>query len=78
MAAFWHMGGYAPYVWPAYAMFFLVLLADYLAPALRRRRVLRELHARMQRQKARDARKTALHATRPIRTTDRTPTSPNS
>lgn len=78
MAAFWHMGGYAPYVWSAYAIFFLVLLADYLAPSLRRRRVLRELYARMQRQKARDARKTALHATPPDPHTDRTPTSPNS
>ncbi|MBB6182977.1 heme exporter protein CcmD [Oleiagrimonas soli] len=59
MDAFLHMGGYAAYVWPAYAVFFLVLLIDFLAPNLRRRRLLRELHARMQRQKARDARKAA-------------------
>jgi heme exporter protein D len=59
MEAFLHMGGYAAYVWPAYAVFFVVLLIDFFAPYLRRRRVLRELHARMQRQKAREARKAA-------------------
>ncbi len=77
MASFWHMGGYAIYVWPSYAVFFAVLAADYLAPALRRRRVLRELHARMQRHKAREARKAELHAT-PDPHADRTPTSPTS
>ena len=75
MASFWHMGGYAPYVWPAYAVFFIVLALDYLAPALRRRRVLRELYARMQRHKAREARKTQLHAD-PGADADRTPTPP--
>jgi heme exporter protein D len=50
------MGGYAAYVWPAYAVFFIVLIADSLAPALRRRRVLRELRARLARQSARQQR----------------------
>ena len=77
MDAFLHMGGYAAYVWPAYAVFFLVLLIDFLAPNLRRRRLLRELHARMQRHKAREARKAELHAT-PDPHADRTPTSPTS
>lgn len=44
------MGGYAAYVWPAFGVFFVVLLADFLAPGLRRRRTLRELRARMRRQ----------------------------
>jgi len=47
------MGGYAAYVWPAYAVFLCVLLADFLAPILRRRRLLRELQARLTRQAAR-------------------------
>jgi heme exporter protein D len=47
------MGGYAAYVWPAYAIFFLVLLADTLAPTLRRRRALREVRAQLTPQNAR-------------------------
>ncbi len=47
------MGGYAVYVWPAYAVFFIVLIADSIAPHLRRRRELRELRARLARQSAR-------------------------
>jgi len=50
------MGGYAAYVWPAYAVFFIVLLADTLAPRWRRRRLLHELRARLARQSARQQR----------------------
>jgi len=50
------MGGYAAYVWPAYAVFFIVLISDYVNPNLRRRRNLRELRARMARQSARQQR----------------------
>lgn len=53
MSAFLAMGGYAFYVWSAYAVFFMVLIADFLAPVFRRRRNLRELRARMARQDAR-------------------------
>ncbi|MEO7065968.1 MAG: heme exporter protein CcmD [Rhodanobacter sp.] len=53
MQTFFAMGGYAAYVWPAYALFFLVLIADSVAPSLRRRRVLGELRARLARQRAR-------------------------
>ncbi len=77
MSAFWHMGGYASYVWPAYAVFFVVLGIDYIAPVLRRRRVLRELFARMQRHKAREARKTRLRPS-PGADAERTPTPPTS
>jgi heme exporter protein D len=55
-AAFFRMGGYAAYVWPAYAVFFIVLIVDAIAPRLRRRRVLRELRARIARQGARQTR----------------------
>ncbi|WEN16879.1 heme exporter protein CcmD [Rhodanobacter sp. AS-Z3] len=53
MQHFLAMGGYAAYVWPAYALFFIVLIADTVAPILRRRRVLGELRARLARQSAR-------------------------
>jgi len=56
LQAFFAMGGYAAYVWPAYAVFFLVLIADTIAPRLRRRRVLRELRARLARQSVRQDR----------------------
>ncbi|MFS6706497.1 heme exporter protein CcmD [Staphylococcus aureus] len=50
------MGGNAVYVWPAYAVFFAVLIADGVAPRLRRRRILRELRGRLARQAARERR----------------------
>jgi heme exporter protein D len=56
LASFFAMGGYAIYLWPAYAVFFIVLIADTLVPRLRRLRLLRELHARMARKRARDDR----------------------
>ncbi|MCW8807925.1 MAG: heme exporter protein CcmD [Rhodanobacter sp.] len=56
MYAFLAMGGYAIYVWPAYAVFFIVLIADTVAPSLRRRRVLRDLRTRMARQASRQQR----------------------
>lgn len=50
------MGGYAMYVWPAYAVFFIVLAWDWLAPALKRRRLTRALRGRMAREQHRGAR----------------------
>ena len=67
---FFAMGGYAAYVWPAYAIFFVVLVADYLAPVVRRRQVLRELRARLARQTKRGVQHDA--------TTKTTPTQPSS
>lgn len=54
------MGGYAAYVWPAYAVFFVVLIADTIAPRVRRRRLLVELRARLARQNARQERAKTL------------------
>lgn len=56
LQTFFAMGGYAIYVWPAYALFFVVLLADLAAPRLRRRRILRELRTRLARQSSRQQR----------------------
>ncbi len=53
MSAFLAMGGYAIYVWPSFAIFFAVLLADYIAPGFRRRRTLREVSAKLKRQQTR-------------------------
>lgn len=58
LTSFFAMGGYAGYVWPAFAVFFVVLIADNLAPRLRRRRLLAEVRARMARKDARQQRRT--------------------
>ena len=50
------MGGYAVYVWPAYAVFFAVLAWDWFSPALRRRRLTRELRGRIARERVRNTR----------------------
>ncbi|MBD8897924.1 heme exporter protein CcmD [Rhodanobacter sp. DHG33] len=59
LSHFFAMGGYAGYVWPAYAVFFAVLIADSVAPRLRRRRILRDLRGRLARQTARERRSTS-------------------
>ncbi|MGH8122500.1 MAG: heme exporter protein CcmD [Rudaea sp.] len=54
MADFFSMGGYGAYVWSAYFVFFAVLLADALTPLWQRRRIVRELVARLRREVARN------------------------
>jgi len=56
MAHWFAMGGYAIYVWPAYAVFLIVLAWDWFAPALRRRRLTRELRGRLARERTRATR----------------------
>jgi heme exporter protein D len=51
MAEFFSMGGYAGYIWPSYAVFFIVLAIDALAPRAQRKRVLAEIRGRLQRRK---------------------------
>ena len=53
MSDFLAMGGYGFYVWGSYAVFFVVLIADALAPMWQRRMALRELRGRLRRQAAR-------------------------
>ncbi|WIG55982.1 MAG: hypothetical protein OJF61_001770 [Rhodanobacteraceae bacterium] len=53
MAHWFAMGGYASYVWPAYAVFIVVLAWDWFAPALRRRRLTRELRGKLARERTR-------------------------
>lgn len=75
MSTFLEMGGYAAYVWPAYAVFFIVLVADALAPVVRRRKLIRELRGRIARQAARQLR-TATDAPASAQHPDETTTSP--
>ena len=53
MSDFFGMGGYAAYVWSAYAVFLIVLVFDALAPVWQRRKALRALGARLRRDAAR-------------------------
>ena len=50
------MGGYAVYVWPAFAVFFIVLAWDWFAPGMRRRHITRELRGRIARERTRNTR----------------------
>lgn len=54
MADFLAMGGYGVYIWPAYAVFVIVLAIDAIAPRLRRKRVLAELRSKLKRRQARE------------------------
>ena len=51
MAEFFHMGGYGAYVWSSLAIFVIALAIDFIAPRLRRRRVLADLRGRARRQR---------------------------
>lgn len=54
MSDFFAMGGYGFYVWTSFGLFVLVLALDALAPLLKRRRILRELRARLRRAQPRN------------------------
>jgi heme exporter protein D len=47
---FIHMGGYAWYVWPSYALGLIVFVANVLAPLARRKQVMRDLARKIQRE----------------------------
>lgn len=49
MSEFFHMGGYAAYVWTSYGIALVVLLANLVLPWLRRRRLVTELARRERR-----------------------------
>ena len=50
MQEFFAMGGYAFYVWTAYGLTFIVLLANIIFPVMQRRRLLRSLALKQKRQ----------------------------
>jgi heme exporter protein D len=49
MKEFFHMGGYALYVWPSYALALLILSANLVAPMLQRRRLLADIARKLRR-----------------------------
>lgn len=53
MADFLAMGGYGVYVWVSYAVFFIVLALEALAPLAQRKRVLAEIRGRLKRRQPR-------------------------
>ena len=48
---FFHMGGYAFYVWTSYGLALIVLLANVLAPLRQRRKILADLARRERRER---------------------------
>jgi heme exporter protein D len=48
--SFWAMGGYAAYVWPAYALTAAVLAYNWIGPVLARKRLLRQLQLKQKRE----------------------------
>ena len=52
LAEFFHMGGYAQFVWPVYGIALVVLVANVVAPYRRERRILRDI-ARKHRRESR-------------------------
>ncbi|MDO8844490.1 MAG: heme exporter protein CcmD [Methylicorpusculum sp.] len=49
MSDFWHMGGYAFYVWTSYGIGFLVLIIGLIKPLMLQKKILRELVLKRQR-----------------------------
>jgi len=47
---FFHMGGYAVYVWSSYGLAFIVLLAIFISPIMSRKRIIRELRMKYRQQ----------------------------
>ena len=53
MSDFLAMGGYGAYIWPAYAVFVVVLALEADAPRAQRKRLLADIRGRLQRRDAR-------------------------
>ena len=49
MKAFFEMGGYAFHVWTSYGIALVVLVANLIAPALQRRRLLADIARKLRR-----------------------------
>jgi heme exporter protein D len=48
---FFHMGGYAYYVWPSWGLTALVILWQYLQPKMANKRIRREISRQIAREK---------------------------
>ncbi len=49
MSEFFHMGGYAFYVWTSYALVAVFMLLNWIQPGVRERRLLRDIARRLER-----------------------------
>ena len=49
MSEFLQMGGYAAYVWPSYGLALIVLVANLVAPAMQRRRIMADIARKLRR-----------------------------
>ncbi len=49
MSDFFHMGGYAFYVWTSYALAAVLMLISWIQPRLREKRLLRDIARRLRR-----------------------------
>lgn len=47
---FFHMGGYAVYVWSSYGLAFIVLLVIFFGPMMNRKRIIRDLRMKYRQQ----------------------------
>lgn len=51
MQEFFYMGGYAFYVWTAYALTFIVLIINLITPIQRKRAILQKLARKLRRER---------------------------
>ena len=51
---FFHMGGYAFYVWSSYGLSFVVLLFIFIQPISQRKKILKDLKMKYRQQEKRD------------------------
>ncbi len=51
MSEFFHMGGYAFYVWSSYSLAAVLLLVSWIQPRLREKRLRRDIARRLRRSK---------------------------
>lgn len=52
MAEFFHMGGYAFYVWTSYAVAAIILIANMVSPMLRKKTILKTLNRKLRREQS--------------------------
>ncbi|MDH5766864.1 MAG: heme exporter protein CcmD [Gammaproteobacteria bacterium] len=50
LETFFHMGGYAFYVWSSYGLSFVVLLMIFLRPMMSKKRVMKDLRTKYRQQ----------------------------
>ena len=49
-AEFFHMGGYAQYIWPVYIITAIILIANVVIPFRAERRILRDIARKLRRE----------------------------